>query len=159
MFELFFSVVLSWYFAVGVSVWLVFLSHIESEGWSEFFLAVLFVCLYLMVDVSFVQLLIAAPVYLIIGVGYSLFRFKRLCMDITEAVNSGEMKRERGLDKMLPARNVSNIVRWIITWPFSALANIIGDTVEAITLFVKSYLIGIYDRIAMGHYNKIRKED
>ncbi len=54
--------------------------------------------------------------------------------------------------------NISRIVTWIFSWPFSAIDNIVGDLIDAVTSLVKNYLIGIYEGISKKYLDELIRE-
>ena len=165
-------VVLSWWtilFLGGAVLWT---THTESEAWALFWMVGLITCLYFIFNIPLTWLLIGIAAYIPIGLGWSVYRFKRFCKDkykyVTEAINKNTAKaagsklnnntrylKDNFKEEVKPSSNIDKIVIWVLIWPFSLIDNLIGDLLDLIEDFIKKYLIKIYENIANKYLDQI----
>ena len=105
---------------------------------------------YFMYDISLQYMLIYASAYLVLGIFWSTWRYKRHVDMIVDHVN--EMKliggsRERELTSIELKNMVGRIVSWIVIWPFSMAENMTRDIVRLIRDLVTNVLKSVYNDI------------
>jgi hypothetical protein len=159
MFEMLFALYFSWYAVVVLSVWLLILFHIESEGWPIFTLMVLSLSIYVTSGMSLVLALQCMAAYIPLGIGWSMWRWKRSCSDVMENVDTKQLASSQKSDlrrQLMAKYHVSRITGWICAWPFSLIANVLGDLFDFISNLVKVYLIGVYNRISGNYLDQLK---
>jgi hypothetical protein len=98
--------------------------------------------------------------YLVIGVIWSFWRFKRYIDKLVDAYNDDpsptKYQRERLDSDIALNRNKSRIVSWIIVCPFSVVENIAGDVVRLLSNFVSGSLRYVYESIIKSATKNIK---
>ena len=164
--------------AVATSIWtlgilalfVLWLVHENSERWAVFWVAVLGCLAYWTSNVDPVTALTYAALYIPIGVGWSMYRWRRFCKAEVERTNKNmidlknpkrtisdidanlhnDSERNRLENKLQASNNITELVSWIIVWPFSLLENVLGDVYDMIVTLVRKHLINVYTRISMS---------
>ncbi len=87
---------------------------------------------------------IGALVYVIFGTIWSVWRWKNFVEKKVEEYNNGNRYGIAHLkQEVSPKNNKSQLIAWIIYWPFSAIWNLIGDVVTT----VYNSMVGFYNSI------------
>jgi hypothetical protein len=122
--------------------------HNKSSGWAVFWLLLAGGVAYLAFSVPLSLLAIAAAAYIAIGLVWSFWRYKR---HVTEMVdkhkNSDTHTREMVLRQIHPKSMLGTITAWIVVWPFSFVASIVGDLITFIQSLVTKFFRGVYFKI------------
>ena len=109
-------------------------------------------------DFALSALMIFAAVYLVFGVIWSFWRYKRfvdVSVDRINATNSSYDK-ENFTNRMTPARMSGRITSWVLSWPFSMVENLIGDILRFIKNFVTKSLKAVYAKIHASALKNIK---
>jgi len=129
----------------------VLFEHNMARGWAVFTAIVAAVISYFYFQVPAITLAEGAVGYLVIGVLWSFYRYKRF---VTKAVDRArETGRLSDSDKdslahtLHPTKNLPTITAWIIIWPLSFIDNVLGDLINSIELLVKKVFRGVYTKI------------
>lgn len=160
MIEFILGILVSWWFLGGLGLWLLLLSHWESDGWGLFFLILLAICIYLAFNIPANIILSIIALYIPIGIGWSIFRWKRHCKNTIKGVDFeklGLYKKGLLLVKLKPEENTTKIVNWIFVWPFSFIETILGDIVDIVEDFVRERIIGVYNGISKKYLDQINR--
>lgn len=122
--------------------------HNDSRGWSVFWALLAAAIAYLAFNVSLVTLAIGAVVYIVIGLFWSFWRYKRHASKIVEKYRTASTtEKERALRDLHPKEMLGTITAWIMIWPFSMVENMIGDLITGIQMLVTKFFRGVYHRV------------
>ena len=171
LFDTILAFAVSWY-AVGSLIVLAIWSQIDNEesGWVAFWsICILYVC-YTNVSVTIEQLLIGIPVYLIIGIAWSIWRYmsytkKYMLNKHTEYQHLIKEQPEKynniideAAKRISPSYKVAMISHHILLWPISVIYNMFSDVIAIISSFIRTHMIGIYHRILSSEVTKYKIE-
>lgn len=120
--------------------------HNESRGFAVFWALVAAVSAFFYFNVPLIDLGIYAAAYLVTGVIWSFYRYKRFIIAKVADMNEMNVMSER-ISYYHPSKMLDTITAWIIIWPFSLLENLCGDIINGIETLVKSVFKGVYNRI------------
>jgi predicted membrane protein len=122
--------------------------HNDSSGWSIFWLILAGGVAFLAFNISLVTLAIGAVSYIVIGLIWSFWRYKRHAQNVVkEHKDSSATEKQRVLERLHPSKMIGSITAWIIVWPFSMVENIVGDLLNFVQDLVVKYFRGVYTRI------------
>ncbi len=122
--------------------------HNKSSGWAVFWLAIAGAVAFVAFNVPLMVLGIAAVAYIAIGLVWSFWRYKRHVNDMVEQHRSSSAStREDVLRRIHPKNMLGTITAWIIVWPFSFVASIVGDMITFIQSLVTKFFRGVYFKI------------
>ena len=142
----------AWLLSWPVLVLLVLLGAIfesnGARGWSVFTGLVVAAVSYFYFHVSFFTILLITGLYLVIGVAWSFYRYKRHVSEVVEENRNADVKtKQRVLLEIHPKAMLVPITRWILIWPFSLIENFVGDFIVLVQQLVTKVFKGIYHRI------------
>jgi predicted membrane protein len=122
--------------------------HNGARGWSVFAAMLVAGVAYISFNVSLVMLAVGAVGYIVVGLIWSFWRYKRHAQKVVER-NKGEsaITRERALVRLHPKEMLGTITAWIMIWPFSMVENLVGDILNLIQDLVRKVFRGVYHRI------------
>lgn len=138
--------------SIAILVVLVFLGilfeHNGARGWSVFAAILVAGVAYISFNVSLMMLAVGAAGYIVIGLVWSFWRYKRHAAKVVEK-NRGESAsvRERALYQLHPKEMLGTITAWIMIWPFSMVENVVGDILNLIQDLVRKVFRGVYHKI------------
>jgi hypothetical protein len=122
--------------------------HNGARGWAVFTALAAAAVSYFFFAVPLATIAIGTLGYVVLGVIYSFFRYKRHASKIVEQFkNESAERKERALYDLHPKQMLSTITAWIIIWPFSFVENFVGDIINAIQALVTKFFRGVYHRI------------
>ena len=151
MFEFIIGILLAWPTLIVFTLLAIF-SEYHDSGWAIFFGLVIAVLSYFYFGVAFKDLLVIVPGYIIVGVLWSFWRYKRFVDKSVER----EKDKHGAIDPstlatlkahLSPNRQLGSIVSWIIIWPISLVENLLGDIIKGVELLVTNVFKSIYRRI------------
>ena len=96
--------------------------------------------------------------YLLFGVLWSIWRYKRHVTKTLASVTSFS-GRERLIEQLHPARMTGQIVHWMVIWPISFISNATGDLIVLAKSIVTHWLKGIYEGIYNSAVSSVRNKD
>ena len=88
-----------------------------------------------------------AGAYLVVGVLWSFYRYKRFIVAKIELLTDINYTPWNNINDYHPSRMLDTITAWIIIWPFSLTENLCGDIINGIETLVKKVFKGVYNRI------------
>jgi hypothetical protein len=134
---------------LGVLVMLgILFEHNGARGWSVFSALVVAAVAYLFFNVSLLAIAIGAVGYIVIGLIWSFWRYKRHAQKVVEAnKKSSAQEKEYALRALHPKAMLGTITAWIIIWPFSMVENVVGDVINFIQELVTKFFRGVYHKI------------
>lgn len=110
-------------------------------------------------DITVLTVLLASIVYAIIGVVWSVWRYKNFVMhELPDTLNrsySTYHSSEPAHDRLKPSKNISMISHWILAWPISLINHAVSDIFRLVKILVSDVLIGFYNRIFEFELDKI----
>jgi hypothetical protein len=137
---------ITWPALVAFCLFAVLAEHNESRGFAVFWALVAAVTSFFYFNVPLIDIAIYAGAYLVAGVVWSFYRYKRFIVAKVESM--GEMNhRFEKIEQYHPSKMLDTITAWIIIWPFSLLDNLCGDIINGIETLVKKVFKGVYNRI------------
>lgn len=136
----------SWPALVVFCVFGIWAEHSESRGFAIFWALVAAVAAFFYFNMPLLDIAIYAVAYLVVGVVWSFYRYKRFIVAKIEGLKLINSKMERVGD-FHPSKMLDTITAWIIVWPFSLIENLCGDIINGIETLVKSVFKGVYNRI------------
>jgi hypothetical protein len=114
---------------------------------------------YFMYNIPLNTLAIYAGIYLVIGIIWSFWRFKRYTDQKVEEYNENLIKRaidhERLMHQISLKACTGRIVAWITVWPFSMIENLTSDIVKLLKSLVTDVLKYFYTIIINNAVSKI----
>jgi hypothetical protein len=133
--------------------------HNESRGWSMFFGIVVMISSYFFFNVSLETIAYYVAAYVVIGLLWSFWRYKRFVTAGIESINlsspvgnnnyNNDFKL-RQIANLHPAQNLDKITAWIIVWPFSMIENVTGDLISLVHTLITKVFKGVYHKIYMA---------
>lgn len=129
------------FFIFGVTA-----EHNESRGVAIFWALVAAVSSVLYFNVSIFDVGLYAVAYLVAGIVWSFYRYKRFIVAKIAQLSEINSNMNRVGDYH-PSKMLDTITAWIIIWPFSLLENLCGDIINGIESLVKGVFKGVYNRI------------
>lgn len=141
--------VVSWYGLLILLLLGIFFEHAGSRKMAVLTGIGAMVVSYFYFNVDLKDVLVAAAVYLVIGVLWSFIRYRAFVRETVEYITTcvpEKYRRGRALD-LAPSNNLDRISGWIIIWPFSFVEHILGDIITAIKSLVTKVFKGVYHRI------------
>ena len=148
----------------GLLMSIMILEHNDYESLGIFGLLLLIITFYIILDINTKYLIISSILYIPLGIGWSIYRWKRHCSGVMEdydldvkmaGCELNSHQKDGFIDRLKASNNVTKIVNWVIVWPFSLLDNLIGDTIDFTTQMIKKHLIGIYNKISADNIERI----
>lgn len=116
---------------------------------------------YFMFSIPLTTLAIYAGIYLIVGIVWSFWRFKRYTDQKVAEYNEISYKRDyeynRLLEQISLKSSTGRIVAWIIVWPFFMIENLTSDIVKLLKSLVTDVLKYFYNIIVNNAVSKIDK--
>lgn len=117
--------------------------YTESQGLAVFFGILAAISAYFYFGIPLADIAVYAVGYVVIGVVWSFYRYKRFIVKKLEEIDRGWGK----IENYHPTQLLSEITCWIIVWPFSLVENLCGDIINGIETLVKRVFKGVYNRI------------
>lgn len=139
--------------------------HKGARGWAVFTGIVAMLVSYCYFDVTLETIVYYAIAYLLVGIGWSFWRYNVYVKETVAYIKSMSSKafsadwRQTQVDNLAPTKNLDRITAWIIIWPFSAVESIAGDIINAIQALVTKVFKGVYHKIYLSHVKSISLED
>lgn len=122
--------------------------HNGARGWAVFSAILLAATAYLFFSVPLITIAIGAAAYIVIGLVWSFWRYKRHADKVVaENRDATQSERDRALRKLHPREMLGTITAWVMIWPFSMVENIAGDLITLIQELISRVFRGIYYRI------------
>lgn len=138
---------LTWPALVAFMLLGIIFEHSGARGWSVFVALVTAVTSYFFFAVPLSTLAIGTAAYIVIGVVWSFWRYKRhVDSAVTEAKKENSAVRELILQSIHPKVMLPTISAWVIIWPFSFIENILGDLITVLETFIMKIFRGVYYR-------------
>lgn len=120
----------------------------ESNGCALFTGLILAVISYFYFSIPFILIMKWSILYLVIGILWSIWRYKRHADKIVEKYkNESDYNKKDALRYLRPSEMLSKITSWILVWPFSMLENVIGDLIKFVETLVLKVFKNVYNRI------------
>lgn len=122
--------------------------HNGARGWAVFTALAVAAVSYFFFSVSLLSIAIGAVGYIVIGLIWSFWRYKRHAQKVVEANKSSTaQEKEYALRALHPKAMLATITAWIVIWPFSMVENVVGDVINFIQELVTKFFRGVYHKI------------
>jgi len=122
--------------------------HTESSGWAIFFMILAVAVAFFTFSFSWLTLALGAVGYIVVGLLWSFWRYKRHAQKVVEAnKKSTAQEKEYALRALHPKAMLGTITAWIVIWPFSLVENLVGDIINFIQELVTKFFRGVYHKI------------
>jgi hypothetical protein len=142
------SIMLTWPAFLGLLVLGIIFEHNEARSWAVFIALVSVVVAYFFFHISLITLGASAVGYVVIGLVWSFYRYKRHASNVVLAnLASSDYTKAQVLANLHPKAMLSTITAWITIWPFSLIENLIGDILTAINSLVTTWFRKVYHSI------------
>lgn len=132
-----------------------FLEHNEHDGWALFITLVVATIAWNMFTFPLNILLISAAAYFPIGILWSFWRWRRHCSRVVADVKKNPRHKADALNKLDLSEQIFRIVSWILNWPASALASLLGDIIDVIEVLVRKVFHKVYVKISRNAIREI----
>jgi len=141
---------LTWPGLIALFILGILFEHNGARGWAVFTGIVSIAVGYFFFAVPLADLAIYAVGYVLVGLVWSFWRYKRFVetevASIKERISNPETRRTRAED-LHPTKNLDTITAWILIWPFSAVESVVGDVINVIQTLVQKVFKGVYHKI------------
>jgi hypothetical protein len=134
---------------VTLCVFGIWCEYSESRGFAVFWALVASVLAFFYFKMSLIDIAIYSGAYLVVGVIWSFYRYKRFIVAKLEQLKTINHQIHQVSDYR-PNHMLDTITAWIIIWPFSLIENLCGDIINGIEMLVKKVFKGVYHRIYEG---------
>lgn len=131
----------------------------ESPGWAVFFGAVAGVVAINLFGIPLNTVLYAAVGYLVLGVLWSIWRYKRFVRTEVQRLTQLYGKARTATEDLHPSKQTGRIVSWMVIWPVSLISNITGEFIHLLSSIVTTWLKGIYEDIYKSGVASTKKVD
>ena len=148
--------IITWPVLVTLCVFGVWSEHCESRGFAVFWALVALVLAFFYFKMSLIDIAIYAGAYLVIGVYWSFYRYKRFIVAKIARMQEMNDHMDR-VSSYHPSQMLDTITSWIIIWPFSLTENLCGDIINGVETLVKKVFKGVYNRIYENAINDIKR--
>lgn len=146
--EFILGLLLSWPALIALVLIGILFEHNGSSGWAIFFGLIAAAVSYFYFQIPLATIAIGAVAYVVIGMMWSFYRYKRHAMKVVEEYkNESPQNKERALHRLHPKEMIGTISAWIAIWPFSMVENLVGDIINTIQTLITKFFRGIYHRI------------
>ena len=159
--EFILGIIFTWWFFGGLCIFALFSVHNEYEVFSFLSVLGLGTLAYFLFNLQLATLGWITLAYIPIGLGWSIWRWRKHCKTAVEDHNSSKIEYWGGgsiQSRINPSKNIGKIVNWVFIWPFSLLETFISDLIDAVEDFIKNYLIKIYENISSKYADQIIKK-
>ena len=97
-------------------------------------------------------LFMAAVLYVVIGVVWSVVRYGIMCNRhiqkyMSESTRSSLDTPSSVKDYLKPSKNIDRIVSWIVNWPISMIVTSLHEVIDALGGFVKGSFKAVYEAV------------
>jgi Fe2+ transport system protein B len=103
---------------------------------------------YFFFSVSLTTVAIGAAGYLIIGVLWSFWRYKRHAQKVVKKnQHESEGVKKHALERLHPSAMLGTITYWVMVWPFSFISSVSADLINLVQTVITKFFRGVYHRI------------
>lgn len=148
----------SLYFIIAIFAFAAFLDHRNSQGWAAFLTGVSIWLIGRYFDLSGKEIGFMLLAYIPVGMCWSVYGWKRHVsrvilenkkkQDSDEKVVLTQQEYDSQRHKLNVYNNVGMLMIWVFGWPASLASSLCGDLIDQVELFLRKYLISIYQRIS-----------
>lgn len=111
---------------------------------------------YFLYNIPTMTLIIGLIAYIIIGVVWSFWRYKRHVDEIVEKYkNEPEMNKIWAIKDAAPSKMTSTLVSWLMIWPVSMIALSLSDIINLGYRLVTKVFKSVYAKIYSGAANEL----
>ena len=139
---------LTWPALIGLVLLGILFEHNGARGWAVSTALAVAGIAYFFFAVPLLTILIGAVAYVLIGLFWSVWRYKRhVTSTVAKHVESSDIEKNVVLRNLHPKAMLPTITAWILIWPFSFIENIASDLINGIEALVSKFFRGIYHKI------------
>ncbi len=139
---------LTWPALIAIVFFGILAEHNDGRGFAVFLALLGAGVAFFFFNMSLIALAMYVVGYIVIGLVWSWYRYKRHAADVVEKhQNSNDSTKERALQELHPKAMLGTITAWIMVWPFSLVENFVGDLINAIQSLVSKFFRGVYHKI------------
>lgn len=126
----------------------IILEYAEWTGFAIFVGIIAAISAFLFFDVSLQTLAMASAIYVVIGLGWSFWRYR---VYVNKKVNDAIVRKTKlesyEISRWSPKESIGKITAWVLIWPFSMIENIASDVIRFIETLIRDVFNRIYDSI------------
>jgi hypothetical protein len=153
------GILLTWPAFIVLVILGVLFEHNDCHGWAIFMGIVTALVSYFFFAIPFTTLLMYAGVYLIAGLLWSFWRYKRHADKIVEQYKNDDASAKKvALQYLHPSKMLGTITMWVIVWPFSMIENVAGDIINVIQTLITKVFRAVYNSIYNSAVKKLNGE-
>lgn len=139
---------LTWPALIGLIILGVIFEHNEAHNASAFTLLVAAAVSYFFFSVSLTTIAIGAVGYVVIGLFWSFWRYKRHAQKVVEKnQHESEGVKKYALEALHPSAMLGTITYWVMVWPFSFISSVSSDLINLVQTLITKFFRGVYHRI------------
>lgn len=146
-------------FSLPVLIGLIFLDlvleHNGNDGWSLLITLVVAALAWNMFTIPLNIMFIVAVAYFPVGVLWSFWRWKRHCTRVVADAKKNPGQKAAALKKLDLSEQIFRIVSWILNWPASLLASLLGDIIDVFEVLVRKVFHNVYVKISRSAIKQI----
>lgn len=132
----------------------------ESNFWSVAYAAMAAGIAMTLFKVPGLYLLYATPVYLVVGLLWSMWRYKRhVSKKMVAMTTMRDSERRFALQRLHPEQMLGSFVAWTLAWPISMVGSLIGDLIAGLEHAITNWFGAIYTSIFKRAEEHARKLD
>ena len=132
--------------------------HTGARGWAVFTGLVSAVIAYFIFKVSLMLILVGVVGYIIVGVLWSFYRYKRhISETLAYAQSRGDSYIGGAIRILAPQTMLPTITAWILIWPCSLLEHLIGDIIDIVVLLVRRVFKNVYHSIYESAISQLKR--
>jgi hypothetical protein len=122
--------------------------HNESSGWAVFWMILTGCVAFIAFSLSPVKLAVGAAAYIVVGLVWSFYRYKRHAdKQVAKYKGAESTTKQLILARLHPKEMLGTITAWIMVWPFSMVERVVGDLINFIQSLVTKFFRGVYFKI------------
>jgi hypothetical protein len=150
---------------IGLFILGILFEHNDAGGWSIFTALATIIASYFFFSIPLTLVVYYLCGYVAIGVVWSFYRYKRYITEQAQMIRNSNDTAPLKLYKaqqLHPSKQLDTITVWIISWPFSAIDNLVGDLINSIQTLVTTVFKNIYYKIyssVMGDLINIEEDN
>ena len=157
---LFFGYALTWPSLIVLCILGIIFEANEAHGFAMFTGIIAAILAYFLFHVDPMSIIIYIVGYFVIGVMWSIWRYKRHAMNIVaEYKDYSEHSRKVALSELNPSRMLNTITTWVLVWPFSMIENVSGDLIKLVQTTLTTVFKSIFHKIYQQAVGQLFNEE
>jgi hypothetical protein len=156
------GIFLSWPALIFLCLFGIWAEYAEWRAAAVFFGIVTALSAIFFFNVPIINVLYYSAAYVLVGVLWSIWRYKRFLRNRIEEFNlKGQRERENlkshVLRELTPTENISLMLTWVVIWPFSFIENVTRDILKVIEMQIRTTLRKIYEYVYNSEIKNIKE--